>query len=228
MQKKNSGLKMAVILTTIILGIIVALVIINNQSEKTTTEVSTGKVPPIEGQPILGKEDAPVTIVEFGDFKCPACNVWGEKVYPDLVKDYVDTGKVKFSYINTLFHGKESELAALAAESVWKNSPDAYWEFHKALFKEQPSNQQHDSAWVTPDKLVEIAKKIPAINTDTLKADIEKQTMIKETNKDTALVNEFKIDKTPTIMIDDVVIEDPFDYEKIKEVIEKKLEGGKK
>ncbi|MDA6082947.1 thioredoxin domain-containing protein, partial [Escherichia coli] len=77
-------------------------------------------------------------VVEFGDFKCPACKAWGQNIFPKLVEDYVDTGKVKFSYINVLFHGDESKLGSVAAEAVYKQNPDSYWDFNKALFDAHP------------------------------------------------------------------------------------------
>lgn len=102
------------IITLAIIALITAIVVINNNSE--SNETTFGKQPPIDGQPTLGDPDAPITVVEFGDFKCPACKAWGENIFPQLVNDYVDTGQVKFSFINVLFHGEESELGSLAAE----------------------------------------------------------------------------------------------------------------
>lgn len=224
MKSKNSSFKIAVILTTVILAIIAALVVINNLNSETTNVSTTGKKPPIEGQPTIGEADAPISVVEFGDFKCPSCKAWGETVFPKLVEDYVDNGKVKFSYINVLFHGDESQLGAVAAESVFKNSPDAYWEFHKGLFKEQPS-QNHDGLWITQEKILEIANGIPGIDADKLKSDIE-QELVMEVKKDTELVEEFKIKQTPTIVVNGTMLKDPFDYEKIKSLIEQELEGN--
>ena len=227
MKGKSSGFKIAVILTIIILGLMTAWVVINNMKSSTIEEPSTGKLPPTQGQPTIGEADAPVTVVEFGDYKCPSCKAWGERVFPELVKDYIDTGKVKFSYINVLFHGEESELASLAAESVFKNSPNAYWDFHKELFKEQPS-QNHDALWITPEKIIEVGSNFPNIDLQKLKMDIEQQSVIEEVNKDAELVKEFSIQQTPTIMVNGTMLEDPFDYEKIKILIEKELEGVNK
>lgn len=222
MKSKKSGMKMAVILTIIILGALAALVVINSETKNTGSEV---KVPSIEGQPILGEANAPVTVVEFGDFKCPSCKAWGETIFPRLVSEYVDTGKVKFSYINVLFHGEESQLGSMAAESVLKNSPEAYWDFHKGLFKEQPS-QNHDALWINQEKILEVASGVPGIDVNKLKTDMEQQSDLEAVNKDTELVEEFKIQQTPTIIINGIMLEDPFDYEKIKTHIEQELEGN--
>ncbi len=61
-------------------------------------------------QQALGKEDAPVKVVEFGDFKCPACRTWDATVFPRLKEDYINKGKVQFYFINFPFIGKDSEL----------------------------------------------------------------------------------------------------------------------
>ena len=219
---QNSSAKFAVIITLVTIGLISALVVLSNMSDK-SEDLTFEKQPSIEGQPVLGKSDAPVTVVEFGDFKCPSCKAWGETVYPQLVKDYVDTGKVKFSYINVLFHGEESQFGSLAAETVFKQNPDAYWEFHKGLFNAQP--EDHDSLWLTPDKVYEVASGVPNLDVEKLKVDLEQFAEIEEVKKDSELVEEYKVQLTPSIMVNGKMLEDPFDYEKIKSFIEKELEG---
>jgi protein-disulfide isomerase len=223
-MKSSKNMKLVVLLTIVVLVVVAAVVIISNNKDDTTT-TKTANQPSIEGQPTLGEKDAPVTVTEFGDFKCPSCKAWGEMVYPQLVKDYIDSGKVKLSFINVLFHGEESTLASIAAESVYKQAPDSYWDFHKALFNEQPEG--HDTLWVTPEKILEVAKAFPEIDLKTLEEDMENQSTMDQVNIDEELVKEFNIELTPTIMINGTIIEDPFDYEKIKEVIDEELEGNK-
>ncbi|MGP4108919.1 DsbA family protein [Virgibacillus sp. L01] len=225
MKNSNSPFKIVVIITLVIVALLIALVVMINNNPESNEEKALDKQPSIEGQPTLGDSNAPVTVVEFGDFKCPACKAWGENIFPQLVSDYVDTGKVKFSFINVLFHGEESKLASLAAESVYKQNPEAYWGFHKVLFKEQPS-ENHDSKWITTEKILEVARSVSNIDTENLKSAIENDSEMKEVNKDTELVTEFDVKLTPTIMINGTMIEDPFDYEAIKKAIENALEGN--
>lgn len=220
---KNSTAKFAVIITLFTIALLSTLVVLSNMKSDSSNDLTFEKQPSIAGQPTLGNADAPVTVVEFGDFKCPACKAWGETVYPQLVKDYVDTGKVKFSYINVLFHGEESQLGSIAAETVFKQNPDAYWEFNKGLFNAQP--EDHDSPWLTPDKVYEVASGIPNIDVEKLKVDLEQLAEIEEVKKDSELVEEYKVKQTPSIMVNGTMLEDPFDYEKIKSLIEKELEG---
>ncbi|KAB7704372.1 thioredoxin domain-containing protein [Bacillus aerolatus] len=219
--------KKIVISTLVLFAAIIGLVLfLNREKEVTVSETSVKKHPPIENQPTIGETDATVSIVEFGDYKCPSCKAWGETIYPKLVEEYINTGKAKFSYINVLFHGKESTLAALASESVYKQDPEAFWAFHKAVFAAQPASQNHDDQWVTTEKLVEIAKAhAPNIDLKQLEEDINTQGTIEEVNKDDQLVKDFNVPFTPTIIINGSMLEDPFDYEKIVSLIEKELEG---
>jgi len=55
-------------------------------------------VPPPLGDRTLGKDDAPVTIVEYASMTCPHCAHFHETTYPELKKRYIDTGKVRFMF----------------------------------------------------------------------------------------------------------------------------------
>ncbi|MBS4195431.1 DsbA family protein [Lederbergia citri] len=217
--------KKIVLLTVVIFAIIVALVMFfylrGNDESQNKFSINN-----LENQPTLGDANAPVSIVEFGDYKCPSCKAWGESIFPRLKEDYIDTGKAKLTYINVLFHGKESLLAALASESVYKQDPDNFWAFHQGIFDAQPSNQTHDEVWVTTDTLVEIAKAYaPDIDFDQFQKDIDEEGMLDEVKVDDQLVKDNEIQFTPSIIINGVLIEKPFDYEAIKAQIEKGLDN---
>ncbi|MBM7713564.1 protein-disulfide isomerase [Bacillus thermophilus] len=217
--------KKLVLFTLGFIALLVAIVFLVNQQDKDTQSNKKAEHPPIEQQPTMGKTDAPVSIVEFGDYKCPSCKAWGETVFPQLEKEFIQTGKATFSYINVLFHGEESTLAALASESVYKQDPDSFWAFHNAVFAQQPETQQHDNQWVTSEKLVEIAKETaPEIDLKQLEEDINTEGTKEEVKKDDDLVKEFNVELTPTIIINGVMVEDPFDYDAIVSLIEKELE----
>jgi protein-disulfide isomerase len=94
--------------------------------------------------PFLGKEDAPVAVVEFGDYECPYCRRHFNKTLPLLLEDYVDDGKVRYIVrefpIEVLHENafKASE-AALCARDQGK-----YWEMHDELFRNQNDLKRAD------------------------------------------------------------------------------------
>ena len=220
---KNSNMKFAVIITLVAVALLALIVVMSSKQDSETVENETKEVD-LTGQPVMGETDAPVTLVEFGDYKCPSCKAWGEIIYPKLIEDYVLSGDVKFSYVNVLFHGEESVLGSLAGESVFKQNPKAYWDFHKSLFDAQPE-VNHDDKWITIDKLLEVAKAYPEISHEILRNYIEQQLTTDQVKIDEQLVKEHNVTMTPTIVINGITMEDPFDYEAIKEVIDRELEG---
>lgn len=224
----NIGMKSIVLITVGIIALVVAFIFITeNQIQVENGDITFDISPPIDNQPTMGEASAPVTIVEFGDYKCPACKSWNETVFPKIEEEYISSGKVKFSYINTLFHGEESALAAMASESVWNQDNDAFWDFHKEIFIHQPEAQRHDDVWVTPEKLIDIAVSVGnEIDLETLAEDMIKQTYKEDVLKDQELVEQYQVSLTPSIVINGTMVEDPFDYEHIVSLIEKELESN--
>ncbi|QGG58608.1 thioredoxin domain-containing protein [Paenibacillus sp. B01] len=200
------------------------MLFVSNQALKNGGETNSFKNgPDTSTQPIVGDPESKVTIVEFGDYKCPSCKAWGEQIYPKLKEAYIDNGKAKFAYVNVLFHGEESRLGALASEAVWSQNPEAFWPFHKALFDAQPT-EDHDAAWITTEKILEIAGTIePAINVSELGQTLSNLSTLPEVNQDEQMVQDFKVKQTPTIMINNVMVTDPFNYDTIVKLIEEEL-----
>lgn len=218
--------KMLVAVTLVAVALIAIVVVLLNQPTEQAETATPAKTQHVstDGQPTLGDVDAPVSVVEFGDYKCPSCKQWGETIYPKLKRDYIDTGDVSFSYINVLFHGQESILASLASESVYTQDPDAFWDFHKALYDAQPASQQHDEAWVTVERLTQIAGETTSVDLAKLEDDLsENSSVLEQVSLDDELVKENGVQFTPSIMINGVMLEDPFDYEAIERLIKKDL-----
>lgn len=87
--------------------------------------------------PVQGKSDAKVTLIEFADFRCPYCAQFFNQTEPQIIQNYVDTGKVKYAFRDFAFLGPASVTAANAAECA--NDQGKFWEFYNYLYKNQPS-----------------------------------------------------------------------------------------
>ena len=85
----------------------------------------------------MGDEAAPVSIVEFGDYQCPACASFAVQLKPRIEAQLVETGEAKFVFYDfpiVSIH-PNAFLAARAARCA--GAQDAYWEYHDVLFQNQ-------------------------------------------------------------------------------------------
>lgn len=243
---KNKGfLIFTMVITLLVVGALAAMVIMKQKDKADTESVDTstventntdsavnkdnlGKNPvntdqvDVKGQPMLGKETAKVTIIEFGDFKCPACKYFDTTMKPELKKKYFDTGKAKYYFIHTPFHAEESILGGLAGEVVLKNEPNKYWDFHDELFKLQTHNGSVDK-WLTMDAIKKAIKtagiKDEAKIVDAIKSNSEKAAV----QKDIELYQKHNITSTPTIIVDGKALADPMNIKEVTSAIDKAL-----
>jgi protein-disulfide isomerase len=105
----------------------------------------------LEGEPTLGSSDAPVTIVEYSDYGCPWCAEWAgfdaipqrpidqENTLDKIKSNFVDSGDARFifkDYPVPRLH-PNAEQAHVAANCIYEQGSDMYWEFHDLLFDER-------------------------------------------------------------------------------------------
>lgn len=84
------------------------------------------------GERVLGDPSAPVTIVEYGDFKCPVCAKFAAQIEPELRQRYIDRGQVRMVWRDFPVIDGESPLAA---EAGWcAHAHGQFWEFHDPLY----------------------------------------------------------------------------------------------
>jgi protein-disulfide isomerase len=87
---------------------------------------------------VLGREDAPVTIIEFTDLQCPYCARFAIQAFPELRRHYIDTGKVRYASRDLpLPSHAYAVTAAVAARCAGEQG--RFWEFREALFAAQAS-----------------------------------------------------------------------------------------
>lgn len=113
----------------------------------------------------LGDPNAPVTVVEYGDYQCPFCGEFARDLEPRLVEEYVTTGLIRFEFRDFAFlderaDGDESHDAAAA--SFCAADQGAFWPFHATLYSNQ--HGENEGAF-TRDRLREMATAL-GLNTD--------------------------------------------------------------
>lgn len=95
---------------------------------------AVGRTVNIAGSPFKGRVDAPLTLVEFSDFQCPFCGRHFAQTVPQIVREYIDTGKLKYVFrhfpLETIH-----PLALKASEaSECANDQNKFWPMHDRLF----------------------------------------------------------------------------------------------
>lgn len=85
--------------------------------------------------PVRGQANAPVTIVEYGDFQCPNCGAFARSTEAELIRRYIDSGKAKLVWKNFAWIGGESKQAAQAAACA--GAQGRFWEYHDYLYAHQ-------------------------------------------------------------------------------------------
>ncbi len=96
----------------------------------------------VDDDPVLGDKNAKITLIDFSDYECPFCKRHFTDTYPQLKKDYIDTGKVKmvFRDLPLNFHANAAREAE-AAEWARKQGGDAvYFQYHDQIFTKTTSN----------------------------------------------------------------------------------------
>ena len=111
----------------------------------------------LNGSPILGDPDAPITLVEFGDYQCHYCNVFFQSIEEDIIKNYVETGKVKIIFKDYNIIGPDSINASHGAHCA--NEQELFWEYHDILY----SNWEgENNGWASSNNLRIFAEEINA------------------------------------------------------------------
>jgi protein-disulfide isomerase len=115
---------------------VLVLIIVNNRDDSSNLpDVQAAAAPdasiPVNGMSI-GDPNAPVTIVEYGDYQCPFCAEFNKDAMPPLLADYISTGKVQLTFVPFSFLGDESLAAAEAAFCA--NDQGKFWAMHETIY----------------------------------------------------------------------------------------------
>jgi protein-disulfide isomerase len=85
---------------------------------------------------VMGREDAPVTIIEFTDLQCPYCARHATQTFPRLKADYIDSGKLRYTSRDLPLPFHSFALPAAVA-SRCAGEQGRFWEYREALFAAQ-------------------------------------------------------------------------------------------
>jgi len=164
---------------------------------------------------ISGNENAKITIIAYESLTCSHCANFHKEVYPQLKKEYIDTGLAKIE-----FRHFPLDIAAFNASKITQCKEDQSLEILESLYL----NQQ---AWVKGNTVEEINNNLKKfIKKEGFKVDFEKCINNKEIED--FILNDriegsknFKVNATPTIIINDKKFEKSLNYKNLKKSLEK-------
>ena len=168
-----------------------------------------------ENRIIAGNKDAKITIIAYESLTCSHCADFHKNVYPQLKKDYIDTGLVKIE-----FRHFPLDVAAFNASKISQCKSNESLKILNSLY----SNQQ---AWVRGKNVEEINDNLKTfIKNQGFDLDFEK--CINDKKIEDYVLNDriegtkkFKVNATPTIIINNKKFEKPLNYKNLKKSLEK-------
>lgn len=145
-----------------------------------------------------GNEDAPVTIIEFGDFQCPGCQAFAMQVKPQLELGYVAEGKAKFVFYDWPIVSGHPNAFLAARASRCAADQGKYWEYHDSLFR----NQARWAPMTSPiDAFVDYAEELE-LNAGDFRACVNSDRHAVLVSANLELGNQLGVNSTPTIYVE--------------------------
>jgi protein-disulfide isomerase len=167
---------------------------------------------PVDDDPYLGPEDAPITIIEFSDFNCGYCRKWYVETLGPIMEEFPD--QVRFVYRDFPLLSESSLSAAHAAQCA--HEQDAFWDFHDALFlRDEPKE------W---DSYLKFAEEFN-LNLDDFEECFESERTIAEVENDARYAAGIGIQGTPTFFVNGLALVGAQPFELFKQIIEDELAG---
>ncbi len=171
-----------------------------------------------EGDPLaMGDVDAPVVIIEYADFRCGYCGAFSEVTLPELVRDYIDTGKVRFEWRDAPVLGVESVQAAVAGRAAAEQ--DLFWEYAHVVYHHTYSGAGDHSR----ETLVALAGQVEGLDVEAFDAALDDPALTQAVAREAQQTSALGITSTPTFVVGDQVVQGAQPVEVFRQAIDAQL-----
>jgi protein-disulfide isomerase len=166
---------------------------------------------------VMGRDDAPVTIVEYASLTCPHCATFHNKTLPMLKKDYIDTGKVRF-----IFRDFPFDVVAMAGSMIARCAPkEKQFDVLAELF----AKQEQWAFSKDPEKDLTKLALTTGFTQETFDACLQKQEIYDGVLAVRRRGHEaFQIDSTPTLFVNGVMYRGALTPEQMETALKPHLE----
>jgi protein-disulfide isomerase len=166
-----------------------------------------------------GSDDAPVTMVEFSDFKCPFCGRFSTETLPLIREQYINTGQVRFVYKHFAILGSESNRTAEAAECAAEQGQ--FWEYHDLIFADQTTTR----SVFNDDALTRLAGDL-GLETAAFSDCLASGRYTDQIQRESQAASAMGLRGTPGFLINGVFVSGAQPVEAFQQVIEEQLQAG--
>ena len=158
--------------------------------------------PSTSGSGALGDKDAPITIVEFGDYQCNSCGIFHKETKDAVISNLVTTGKANFLFKDFTLNDnilQPPQGSTLAAEAAYcAGDQGKFWEYHDELYKNQ---KPEGVVWISQASLKDFAKNVSISDLSAFSQCLDSHQYLTTVNKNNNLVRQLGLDATPTFLI---------------------------
>jgi protein-disulfide isomerase len=181
-----------------------------------SNQVVSGNVVVTDQDWVKGNSEASVTVVEYGDFQCPACRFYAPLV-AQLNQDLGDRVRIVFRHFPlTSIHGN-AVVSARAAEAAGLQGK--FWEMHDILYDQQPN-------WANvrdPRSLFIAYGEQIGLDPEKFQADLNSRVVADAVTQDLNSATALRLRGTPSFLINDRLIENPVSYDEFRTTVETAL-----
>jgi protein-disulfide isomerase len=142
--------------------------------------------------PFKGNANATVTLVEFTDYQCGFCARHVKETFPQLERDYIATGKVKYVFRNFPLESIHQQSFKAHEASTCASDQGKFWEMHDRLFANQTA--------LAPEQLIDYARTL-GLNTDKFQACFNGESHKQQIQNDIAEGQKAGVTGTPTFFL---------------------------
>jgi len=145
---------------------------------------------------VLGKPEAKVELIEFGDLQCPVCKGYSEEILPQVIENKVDNGEAKIAFKNFTIIGEQSTPAGAAALAAGEQGRG--WNYLELFYR----NQGKENSGYADDEFLTAVAKSSGVK-DIARWDKERQSkkLVGQVEKTTQQAQTFGFSGTPSFAI---------------------------
>lgn len=191
----------------------------DSSSDAISGEVSEDLPEVTEEDHIFGEEDAPITIVKYSDFQCPACAQF-ESVLDRVLEEYPEDVRIVYRHFPLRSIHANAERAGRAAEAAALQGE--FQEYHDEVFDTQ-SDWSGLRGGELDEFFVEIARGLD-LDLEQFEADYESEEVKEAVREDLRGAQQLGLTSTPSFYLNEVRIQNPNGYQAFAELIDEEIE----